>query len=444
MGPDVNLVAALGLFAPTIRWHKGVFYIICTNTRRDNADDFSTNNFYVTCTDIWADQWSEPIWFDFDGIDPSLFFDDDDLAYVQGSWREGAIADQKCTIRQFEIELNSGKPLSDVRVLWGHGGAKSDIEGPHIYKKDGYYYLLVADGGTFEHHKENIARSRNIWGPFEVYKKNPVLTADETDEYVQHVGHADLFQDGSGNWWAVALGVRNENGRFPMGRETFLIPVEWPTGEWPSFSRAKMQFRRDAPPAPAGKLSSPKSGVRVDDVYIRDAELDDYKFSADGRLITLIPRSNDMSAPKHSTSFVGKRQRSQSCTASATLHVPTEKATTAGLALYKDDFRHVDVCYNPGTRKVALKSFLKLKGSPTVIGEQVVTTQTLQMRISASTQSYEFSIRDEHASGWVSLGSIDALEMTACDFNGTIFGVWASTEESTDSSPVQFEGFHIS
>jgi beta-xylosidase len=341
LGPDTNLFATLGLFAPTIRCHKGVFYIICTNARRNNADELSVHNFYVTCRNIWADEWSDPIWFDFEGIDPSLFFDHDDRVYVQGSHREGAIEDQLCSIRQFEIELVSGRLLSDVKVLWDNGGAKSDIEGPHIYKKDGYYYLLVADGGTFEHHKASIARSRDIWGPFEVYEKNPVLTADNTDEYIQHVGHADLFQDGSGKWWAVALGVRNENGRYPMGRETFLIPVEWPTGDWPSFGWAKTQFHRDGSPGPVGKMFSPKSRARVEDVYIRDAKLDDYQFSPDGGLITLIPRRNDLSAPKNSASFIGKRQRSQSSTATMTLHVPKHKGIVAGLALYKDDFRHV-------------------------------------------------------------------------------------------------------
>jgi Beta xylosidase C-terminal Concanavalin A-like domain len=93
---------------------------------------------------------------------------------------------------------------------------------------------------------------------------------------------------------------------------------------------------------------------------------------------------------------------------------------------------------------VALKSFFKFDGSAAVKGEQPVKAQTLQMRISASTQSYDFSIRDEHISDWVSLGSIDALEMTACDFNGTIFGMWASTAESAEDRLVQFEAFYIS
>jgi beta-xylosidase len=438
------LVAALGLFAPTIRWHKGVFYIICTNARRTSGDELRTDNFYVTSTDIWAGRWSDPTWFEFDGIDPSLFFDDNDRAYIQGSHREGSVADQLCTIRQMEFDLNSGKPTSEMRVICGRSGEKSDIEGPHMYKKDGYYYLLVADGGTFEHHKARIGRSKNIWGPFDVNGQGAVLTAENTDEYVQHVGHADLFQDRSGVWWATALGVRNENGRFPMGRETFLIPVDWPVGEWPRFGRAKMNFQRNVPPAPTGKLCCPKSEARTDDVYIRNVDLSNYSFSADGRVVTLVPQSTDLSAPKGTTTFVGRRQRSLNCAAIVTLNVPTGKAVKAGLTLYKDDFRHVDICYNSATGIVALQSAIKLKGTLTIQGEQAVMTETLEMLISSTPLSYDFSIREGHASSWKLLGSVDSLDMTACDFNGTLFGVFASTGEPGQGNPVRFEGFHVS
>ena len=186
-------------------------------------------NFYITTKDIWSDDWSDPIYFDFKGIDPRLFFDDDGRVHVQGSWREGALHERLCSIRQFEIDVETGKALSDTREIWD-GWAKGDTEGPHVYKKAGYYFLLVAEAGTFEHHLIAIARSRSIWGPYKSYEKNPILTADGMDEYVQNTGHGDLFQDHDGEWLITVLGVRNEDGRFPLGRETFLAPISWPTG----------------------------------------------------------------------------------------------------------------------------------------------------------------------------------------------------------------------
>lgn len=448
IGLNKNLVAALGLFAPTIRWHNEVFYIICTNASRKEAGGLRTDNFIITSTDIWADEWSDPIWFEYDGIDPSLLFDDKTgKVYVQASWREGSMADRNCSIRQFEIDVTTGKRLSDIQVIWkgsdGSVDGKSDIEGPHMYHKDGFYYLLAADGGTFEDHKVVISRSRDIWGPFEVYEKNPVLTAAGTEEYVQNVGHADLFQDAFGAWWAVALGVRNESGgRKPIGRETFLVPVDWPAGEWPVFGRAKMQFERFALPE---KEPIPKPTERVDDVYIRDASLDHYKFSADGSSITLIPSRQGLSATHGTTTFLGKRQRSSCCTATAILHVPTDPDLRAGLVLYKEDVRHVEIYYDSNTGKVRLEACFKMKGEPKVMAEHATTSQKVQMQISATTLSYEFFIRMEAETEWILLASIDALEMTACDFNGTLFGIFANTtREAESASIVKLEEFSVS
>lgn len=104
------------------------------------------------------------------------------------------------------MDLPTGKALSEVVKIWD--GFSKDAEGPHLYKKDGWYYLLAAEDGTFEHHCITMASSRSIWGPFESYEKNPVLTAFGTKEAVQHTGHGDLYHDGAGGWWAVCLGVR--------------------------------------------------------------------------------------------------------------------------------------------------------------------------------------------------------------------------------------------
>ncbi|KAJ5114231.1 xylosidase [Penicillium angulare] len=451
IGPNKTLVAALGLFAPTIRYHNGMFYIVCTNTVRKKGEEFRTDNFFITTTDIWANEWSDPIWFDLDGIDPSLFFDEiTGKVYVQGSYRDGEIGAQKCSIRQFEIDITSGERLSETRPLWGYELAAtndgiSDIEGPHMYKKDGYYYLLVADGGTFETHRAGISRSRDIWGPYEVYKGNPVLTATGTDEYVQNVGHADLFQDGDGTWWAVALGVRAETGgRSPIGRETFLVPVEWPAGEWPVFGRARLTFERAAISSPASNEILPKPSERVDDVYLRDAKLDDYEISAEDNLIKLTPSTRGLSAEYGTTTFFGKRQRSSNSIATATLCLPTEPHVRTGLTLFKENARHVDISYNSDTHKVTLETCFKLKGEPKMIREAAVASEKVQMQIVSSAKSYEFSIRTETDKEWELLGSVDALEMTACDFTGTLLGIFAvNTHEEQAASIVTFESFVV-
>ncbi|KAJ4186250.1 hypothetical protein NW767_012670, partial [Fusarium falciforme] len=178
-------MASGGLFAPTIRYRDGVFYIVCTNI----VHEASSANFIVSTQDIWGNQWSDPVYLDFDEIDPSIFFDHG-KAYLQGSASPGPFN----KISLFEIDLQTGKKLSEERTIWtGTGGIFP--EGPHIYKRNGWYYLVISEGGTWEGHMVTMARSRGIWSPYEACPNNPILTARGTKEYVQHVGHCEAFKD---------------------------------------------------------------------------------------------------------------------------------------------------------------------------------------------------------------------------------------------------------
>jgi beta-xylosidase len=209
-----------GMYAATIRFHQGTFYVICeylgTTTNQTSGVLFKTTNPF----DDKA--WSDPVKFIASKIDPDLFWDDDGKVYVA---TQGIIVQ--------EMDINTGK-MGPVHQLWnGTGGVWP--EGPHIYKKDGWYYLMIAEGGTAEDHAVTMARARNILGPYSPSPHNPHLTARKTKNFFQTVGHADLFQDTKGDWWGTALSTRwGGNGSyFPMGRETVLFPVTWKTGEWP-------------------------------------------------------------------------------------------------------------------------------------------------------------------------------------------------------------------
>jgi beta-xylosidase len=444
IGGGQAIVAATGLFAPTIRHHKGVFYIVCTNVRKEK-DRLNTQNFYVTTRDIWSNQWSDPVYFDFEGIDPSLFFDEDDCAYIQGSHHAGPLGNPMCSIRQFKVNILTGKPLSETRTLWTGHLSQGDVEGPHIYKKDDYYYLLVAEGGTWQHHCITIARSSSIWGPYEGYKGNPILTADGMDEeYVQHTGHGDLFEDGNGNWWAVHLGIRSgEDGRAPLGRETFLTPVKWPKGGWPEIRQTSISF--GAAEVDGGQKLEREALADVELLYLRSPQLSDYTMSSDRRKISLVARGNDLSTKEGTATFLARRQRHLECTATATLHlqrgrpqlessVPLRKA---GLSLFKDDVRHVDIYYDFSRDIVELAHTDKVKheSNPVVLSRHPLSTDTdrVVFEIRATPNEYGFIFRelttegDEDAAEWVCAGSVDSLHMTALDFTGSCFGIFAST-----------------
>lgn len=214
-----QLPQGINIFAATIRHHNGLFYMITTNLRG------RTGNFYVTATNP-AGPWSDAVFIDVPGIDPELFWDEDGKSYVISS-----------DLKLFEIDLKTGKLLTEGKKVWyGTGGRYA--EGPHIYKKDGFYYLMAAEGGTEEAHSVTIARSNYIWGPYTENPANPILThvtAAAQGFSIQGVGHADIIQAHDNSWWMVFHGYRNISDKVHhiLGRETCLAPVTWPKNGWP-------------------------------------------------------------------------------------------------------------------------------------------------------------------------------------------------------------------
>ncbi|KAK3934168.1 glycosyl hydrolase [Diplogelasinospora grovesii] len=230
-----------GHFAATLRYRQGVFYIVVPFVSGYPPNKSVTNH-------IFSSRNPDPITFPLQTIDPDLFWDDDGQSYViypgvePGFW----VA---------TLNLETGEMGNSTEIWPGDGYPYP--EGPHMYRKDGYYYLSVAEGGTELGHLQSMARSRNLLGPYESYPDNPIQTNRNTTNYFQAVGHCDLFQDASQNWWGVALTTRSgptwdvfpsvtndsivykANSTFPMGREMVLFPVTWKQGEWPVMGRVR-------------------------------------------------------------------------------------------------------------------------------------------------------------------------------------------------------------
>ncbi|KAF1833758.1 xylosidase : arab-like proteininofuranosidase [Decorospora gaudefroyi] len=222
-----------GIWAPALRFHNGTFYLLTTMVHDKRADNDSSrwDNVIFSTRNLWDEsKWTDAVHLDFEGYDISPHWDDQGNSYIVGShaWKIAY------GIHLNKVNLETGELLGDWTNLWnGTGGIAP--EGPHIFKKDGWYYLMIAEGGTGLLHMETIARSKNLYGPYEANPANPILTNANTTEYFQAVGHADLFQDARGQWWGVALAVRSgpEWETFPMGRETVLYNATWEEGAWP-------------------------------------------------------------------------------------------------------------------------------------------------------------------------------------------------------------------
>ncbi|WP_028875920.1 glycoside hydrolase family 43 protein [Teredinibacter turnerae] len=346
-----------GIYASTIRYHDGTFYVIST-------DVDGIGNFIVTSKNP-AEGWSDPILLpEVQGIDPSMFFDDDGRVYIthNGAPDEQPRYNGHRAIWIWELDLETMKVLPDSGRVIVNGGVDISqepiwIEGPHLYKVDGWYYLMCAEGGTSQDHSEVIFRSRKLTEPFVPAADNPILTQRDLPADREHpiatAGHADLVQTASGEWWAVFLATRNyDKTFFNTGRETFLLPVSWEKG-WPRITApaAEIPYHVTAPSGlPRTQDAVPLTGNFTQRDYFTDGELG-YAWSTlrsnnrgwlqpgddGGVLLKALPEGLD---GRNQPAFIGRRQQHQDFTAKLNMDLPENEGVLGGLALFQNDTAH--------------------------------------------------------------------------------------------------------
>ncbi|GGA70523.1 xylan 1,4-beta-xylosidase [Neiella marina] len=222
-----------GVWAPCLSHHDGVFYLLYTNVKRFDGPWKDTPNYVVTATDIEG-PWSEPIYLNSSGFDSSFFHDDDGK-----TWMVNMVVDHRndkffggIVLQQYSKRQK--KLVGDIHYIF-EGTERGRTEGPHLYKRNGYYYLLTAEGGTGYEHAMTLARAKSITGPYEVHPHNPIVSAlEDPSAYLQRTGHGDLVETQNGEWYAVFLTGRplTERGRCITGRETAIERVEWRDDDW--------------------------------------------------------------------------------------------------------------------------------------------------------------------------------------------------------------------
>ncbi|KAI5246277.1 hypothetical protein E4T42_06451 [Aureobasidium subglaciale] len=236
---DRQLQTTGGIFAPTIRYHNGTFYIITTYA--DTFLPFQQNNFIITTEDVFSKNWTRPMYLDQAGIDPDLFWDTDGTVYLSTGYPEFGPEGGNSTIWQSKLDLTTGRSLTQPEMIY-RSSLPENIrwaEGPHVYLINGSYYLSVAEGGTEVLHRQTIHRGPSPSGPWEASPLGPmVFNSRDPSAPIQQTGHADLLQRPDGKWYTVFLAVRpqlpqNINGTYQLGRETFLSPVTWSEDGWP-------------------------------------------------------------------------------------------------------------------------------------------------------------------------------------------------------------------
>ena len=431
-----QLPDGVNIFAATLRHHEGLFYMITTNLTGRSG------NFYVSAKNP-AGPWSDPIFIDIPGIDPDLFIDDDGKSYVISS-----------PFILYEIKLETGELLSEGRKVWNGTGGRW-AEGPHIYKKDGYYYLMGAEGGTEEAHSETIARSHSVWGPYTDNPANPILThanAAGQGNPIQGVGHADIIQAHDDSWWMVFHGYRtvSDKAHHILGRETCLAPVSWPKNGWPVVNgNGTVTVDMTCPTLPLKPF--PEKPVRIefdskeldlDWNHVQIPEEDNYSLTERKGFLRLKGDSEVLGTRSTST-FLGRRLKDFYFTATTRLEFdPKNENEVAGLTLLNNG-SHFDIM----VREMNGDRFLvvKLQFGQTLYQSEAIEINPgpVDLRVTGRKSTFTFSYA-QGDDAYVDIETVDSKFLateTVGFFTGVYVGLYATGNGQKSSAPADYDWF---
>ena len=428
-----GIASSGGLYAPTLRHHDGRYWVVCTLV--DQQDASRGGNFLMTATNP-AGPWSDPVWLDAAGIDPSVFFDDDGRVWLHGT----RLAAEPEWHDQTEVWVREFDPVTMAlvgpeTVIWT-GAVRGAVwaEGPHLYRVDGTYYLLAAEGGTEFHHAVSVARADAVTGPFVGNPANPVFTHRHLGREVDVVGagHADLVQAPDGSWWAVLLAMRPYGGyHYNLGRETFLVPVTWQDG-WPVFApgvgriSAQVELPTAAAVAPSPEQGGASGVVLPDDprwTTLRGPASAFAEPDGDGWRLRLRPTTL---AEPGTPAFLGVRQQHRNLNLRVTLHAPLSAGEEAGIVVRQSELDHVRLFLRPDTDRHGIVQAVHRRGGvETVLGEWATAAPVgdrLVLTVEIRNQAYAL-VAQLDAGPKTRLGVVDGRQLDSVATGGFL-GLW--------------------
>lgn len=418
-----------GIWAPAIRYHEGIFYVTATLEQYGN---------FVVSTDNPAGKWSAPVRIAVGGIDPSILFDEGKVYYCTND-REHP---EKEEITLEEIDIATGGLLTKPKAIWtGIGGGF--LEAPHVYHVGEWYYIVAAEGGTNFNHMITVARSREIWGPYEDCPWNPILTnVHDTSKEIQCAGHGDLLEDHNGNWWMVHLGIRLcRRTMSNLGRETFLTPVVW-KNDWPVVQNdKKAALLCDGPlwnpqrKADAWNADFSKAELVPEIIFLRNPVKENYQLQ-NGQLV--IKPSPVKLSDEANPSFVARRPLDFDCEMDVQLHfAPEQDGDEAGVVVMLSAEFHVELF----VRKEKGENYLMLQKNAedmiqVVYKEKIGEADSgqMHMRIKSDKEKYTFYFGSSKESlEEIGTGSTRFLccELVGKCFTGTVWGIYTVCQQKT-------------
>ncbi|MDT0687852.1 glycoside hydrolase family 43 protein [Autumnicola psychrophila] len=451
------------IFAPDISYNNGTFYVTCTIVD-------GKGNFVVTAEDP-AGPWSNPVWLpEVQGIDPGLFFDDEKsyIVYNGAAPNNEPLYEGHRTIRMFEFDKEKLEVKGENRILVNGGVDISQepvwAEGPRIYKENGYYYLMTAEGGTAVNHTEVVYRNKNIGDDFIPYEDNPILTQrhldPERENPITSAGHADIVVGPDNEWYGVFLAVRPYEGDFyNTGRETFLAPVKW-VNDWPVFDLGGEEIKYQYPLPEGVALDNtlfPLNGNFSFTKDFNDEELDLhwlflrtvknkwYSLTEKEDFLVMETRPETVSGTSN-PSFIAHRQQHLTGEASVSLDFSTKKSNEkAGLIAFQNETHYYYICKSFAEGQEVIQLY---KGSED--GEVLLKSAKLdspeslvKLKVEFDEDLYKFSYKTEE--DWKNLGGdLDGKYLStrvAGGFVGAVLGMYTTSNGNTSRNKAAFDWF---
>ena len=460
---EMNLVDVQsdgGIHAPTIRYHKGTFYIITTNVY--NSGDGSPGlmrNFIITAKNP-SGPWSKPhIIEGAPGIDPDIFFDDNGKVYFTGTHSPGDMNSNGIgEIWIQELDIKKWKLVGKRHTVWD-GIFGCCTEGPHIYKEHGLYYLLVAEGGTGKNHAVMIAASENILGPYEENQRNPILTTRHLSNnyFVNSTGHADMIELEDGRWYMVSLGKRNDlDGDANMGRETYLMPMQWESTivKWEQVSEDRWEPLRYLFPVVApltGKVERftplpftdrPQyiNNTVIDDflnenldlrwTFIRVPEEKTYSLLENSGFLRLYSKPGKIEDRKR-FSLVGFRQKESDFEFEVKMNfLPNKDKVESGVIHYQKEWNYLTNTVIKKRKKYYLEQKLKEKGKEVVTLKKTILKGydgNIILKVKSKKDRYDFFYSLNDGSSFDYFTSIEAIKVLDRNYTGALLGLFTTS-----------------
>jgi len=473
---EMNLVDVQsdgGIHAPTIRYHKGKFYIITTNVY--NSGDGKPGlmrNFIITAENP-SGPWSDPhIIEGAPGIDPDIFFDSNGKVYFIGTHNPGDMNSNGIgEIWVQELDIKNWMLKGERKTVWD-GVFGCCTEGPHIYKEHGLYYLLVAEGGTGKNHAVMMAASENIFGPYEENPRNPVLTTRHVTEdyFVNSTGHADMIELPDKRWYMVSLGKRNDiDGDANMGRETYLTPMVWePTiVKWQQVTETNWEPVNYLFPVASpltGKVEryeklpfqdkpQYKNNTFKDDflfpkldlewTFIRVPQKNTYSLEANIGSLRLYTKPGTIENRKR-FSMIGFRQRESDFEYQVKMEfAPKDDKVESGIIHYQKERNYLSNTVYKENKRFYLEQRLKEKDK---INEKTIKRILLKdyknnilFKVVSKNAKYTFYYSLNDGENFKYFTSLDAIKMLDRNYTGALLGVFSTSNGNKSSDYADYD-----